>query len=86
MKLVPRLRLPTIHFRLAEAPQNGWCNTSPGDGEQPTCPCHRSDARRIVVPFQADLDHGVSFEINGTHLADGLRPAIAMVNQGIAIT
>ena len=40
----------------------------------------------IVVPFQADLDHGVSFEINGTHLADGLRPAIAMVNQGIAIT
>ena len=40
----------------------------------------------IVVSFQADLDHGVSFEINGTHLADGLRPAIAMVNQGIAIT
>ena len=40
----------------------------------------------LMVSFQADLDHGFSFEINGTHLADGLRPAIAMVNQGIAIT
>lgn len=39
----------------------------------------------LMVSFQADLDHGFSFEINGTHLTDGLRPAIEMVNQGIAM-
>ena len=39
----------------------------------------------LMVSSQADLDHGFSFEINGTHLTDGLRPAIEMVNQGIAM-
>lgn len=39
----------------------------------------------ILVPFQCDLPHGFAFELNATHLPQGLAPSVDLIDRGIAL-